>query len=231
MAEDWGYQSHIEVLHKLVDVRERFVVDVGCGAGALCRNLADHGANVLGVEPDPVQSQKNASAKTVANVGFVQAGAAELPLELNSVDGVIFSNSLHHIHAPHYEQVFNEVLRVLNNRGWLYVQEPVANGSHNYVMSLFHDETEVRLAAYNALVRYALPNFGKTREIYYDVDTTYRNFDEYASRYEGLSYNSYHKNSVRDPQVKSRFEEHANSHGSYTLTQPMRVNVYGLPKF
>jgi ubiquinone/menaquinone biosynthesis C-methylase UbiE len=231
MAEDWGYRSNNEVLHKLVNVRGRFVVDVGCGAGALCRNLAEHGAHVLGVEPDPVQSQKNASAAPVANVGFVQAGAAELPLEPGSVDGVIFSNSLHHIHAPHYEQVFNEVMRVLNNDGWLYVQEPIANGSHHYVMSLFHDETEVRLAAYNALVQYALPNFGKTREIYYDVDTTYENFDEFARRYEHLSYNSYDQASVRDPQVKSRFEEQLNSHGSYTLTHLMRVNVYGSPRF
>ena len=231
MAEDWGYQLNNEVLHKLVDVRDRFVVDVGCGAGELCVNLAEHGARVLGVEPDPVQSRKNATAKTVANVGFVQAGAADMPLEPASVDGVIFSNSLHHIHAPHYEQVFAEVMRVLKSHGWLYVKEPIANGSHNYVMSLFHDETEVRLAAYNALLKYALPNFGKSREIYYDVDTTYRNFDEFAGRYEGLSYNSYNKAAVRDSKVQSRFEEQANSHGSFTLTQPMRVNVYGLPRY
>ena len=231
MAEDWGYQLDTEVLHKLVDVRDRFIVDIGCGAGELCVNLAKHGARVLGVEPDPVQAKKNATAKTIANVGFVQAGAAQIPLEPVSVDGVIFSNSLHHIHAPHYEQVFSEVMRVINDNGWLYVKEPVANGTHNYVMSVFHDETEVRLAAYNALVRYASPNFSKSREIYYDVDTTYRNFDEFASRYEALSYNSYNKASVRDPIVKSRFEEQENSHGSYTLTQPMRVNVYGLPNF
>ena len=231
MAEDWGYRSNDEVLHKLVNVRGRFVVDVGCGAGKLCRNLAQHGAYVLGVEPDPVQSKQNAEAEPVANVGFVQAGAAELPVEPRSVDGVIFSNSLHHIHAPHYEQVFNEIMRVLNNNGWLYVQEPIANGSHHYVMSLFHDETEVRLAAYNALLKYALPNFAKTREIYYDVDTTYENFDEFAARYAHLSYNSYDQSAVRDPMVRSRFEELVNSRGSYTLTHLMRVNVYGAPRF
>ena len=186
---------------------------------------------MLGVEPDPVQSRKNANAATVANVGYAQAGAAKMPLEPDSVDGLVFSNSLHHIHAPHYEQVFDEAMRVLNDRGWLYIKEPVANGTHNYVMSLFHDETEVRLAAYNALVKYALPVFGKAREIFYDVDRTYRNFDEFASRYEGLGYNNYTSASVRDPLVQSRFEEQRNSHGSYTLTQPMRVNVHALPRY
>ena len=231
MAEDWGYREHTEVLHKLVDVRDRFVVDVGCGGGELCINLAEHGARVLGVEPDPVQAKKNEAAATVANVGFVQAGAADMPLEPNSVDGVVFSNSLHHMYAPHYDQVFDEVMRVLNSHGWLYVKEPIANGTQQYVMSLFHDETDVRLAAYNALVEYALPNFGKTREIYYDVDTTYADFEAFARRYEGLTYNSYSQHSVRDPQVQARFEELQNSHGSYTLTQPMRVNVYGSPRF
>lgn len=231
MAEDWGYQSDNKVLHKLVDVRDRFVVDVGCGAGELCVDLAEHGARVLGVEPDPEQSDKNSRAAPVANVGFVQAGAAEMPLEPGSVDGVVFSNSLHHIHAPHYKRVFDEVMRVLTGRGWLYVKEPVANGSKQYVMGLFHDETAVRLAAYQALLDYALPNFGKSREIYYDVDYTYSDFEHFASRYEGLSYNSYASSSVRDPLVKSRFEEQRNSHGSFTLTQPMRVNVYGAPRF
>jgi len=231
MAEDWGYQSDNDVLHKLVDVRDRFIVDVGCGAGELCINLAERGAKVLGVEPDPVQSKKNASAQTVANVGFVQAGAAQMPLEPRTVDGVVFSNSLHHIHAPHYQQVFDEVLRVLNDRGWLYVKEPIANGTHHYVMSLFHDETKVRLGAYKALIKYALPGFRKSREIYYDIDYTYRDFEEYASRYEGLTYNNYSSTSVRDLLVRSRFEEQRNSHGSYTLTQPMRVNVHAHPRY
>ena len=60
-------------------------------------------------------------------------------------------------------------------------------------MAPFHDETEVRLAAYNAMVEYAYPAFADMREVYYDVDTTYSSFDEFAKRYEGHSYNNYEK--------------------------------------
>ncbi len=225
MAEDWGYQSDFDVIDSLLEVNEKFIVDAGCGAGALCRHLAGRGARVLGIEPDPQQAEKNRNAPVVANVGFEQAGAGSIPVEPNSVDGVIFSYSLHHIYAPDYPVVFDEVSRILKSTGFLYVIEPVANGSHQYVMAPFHDETAVRLAAYNALVKHASHRFGHMREIYYDIDTTHDSFDSFAQYYEGKGFNTY-TSDVRQPEVQKRFHACENSHGSYTLTQPMRVNYY-----
>ena len=121
-------------------------------------------------------------------------------------------------------------MRILRSDAFLYVMEPVANGTHQHVMQLFHDETTVRLEAYRALVELADPRFKSMREVYYDVDHTYRNFEEFADRYCSLSYNRYSEEAVRNTKVQQRFEEHQNSHGSYTLTQPMRVNFYTHPK-
>lgn len=225
MAEDWGTQNDQEVLDKLLDVAGKFIVDAGCGDGELCRHLASRGARVLGLEPDPIQAAKNAQAPTVANVGFKQAGAAEIPVEPNSIDGIMFTNSMHHMHAPDYEKIFAEVARVLKNNGFLYVVEPVANGSFQYAMELFHNETEVRLVAYNAMVRYANPMFDSMREIYFDIDTTYKSFEHYAQHFESISYNNYTAE-VRQPAVEQRFNACENSHGTYTLTQPVRVNLY-----
>lgn len=230
MAEDWGYQTDIEVLEKVIDPNNRFIIDAGCGAGKLSYALAKRGARVLGIEPDPVQAEKNNSAPVVANVGFARAGAAEIPVEPRSVDGVVFANSMHHVPAAHYPMVFTEMLRILRADGFLYVMEPVANGSHQNAIGLFHDETQVRLAAYNALVQYALPKYMSMREIYYDVDNTYKDFEEFANHYSGLSYNHYSPADVRSDAVRERFENCRNSHGSYTLTQPMRVNFYTRPK-
>jgi len=83
----------------------------------------------------------------------------------------------------------------------------------------------VRLAAYKALVSYANPLFASMREVYYDIDATYDSFDSYAARYEGSTFNSY-SGDIRQPEVQRRFTDCENSHGSYTLTQPMRVNHY-----
>lgn len=225
VAEDWGTQTDREVIDSLLDVSGKFIVDAGCGDGELCRHLASRGARVLGIEPHPVQAEKNASAAVATNVGFAQAGAAAIPVESNSVDGLVFKNSLHHMHAPEFGKIFNEAARVLNSNGFLCIIEPVANGTFQYVMELFHDETEVRLAAYNAMVRYANPMFGSMREIYFDVDATYDSFDSYAQYFEGNVYNNYAAD-IRQPAVEQRFNTCENSHGSYTLTQPVRVNLY-----
>lgn len=227
MAEDWGTQTEEEVMDTLLEVDGKFIVDVGCGEGALCRRLAGRGARVLGIEPHPVQAEKNARAPVTPNVGFKQAGAAAIPVEPNSVDGIIFKNSLHHMHAPDYENIFAEVARILKTDGFLCVIEPVANGSFQYVMEFFHDETAVRLAAYQALTRFADPLFGSMREIYYDVDTTYTSFDSYASHFEEMVFNNY-TGSVRSTDVEQRFKSCENSHGTYTLTQPIRLNYYTL---
>ena len=230
MAEDWGFQTDLEVLERLVDVKNRFIVDAGCGAGKLCYSLAERGARVLGVEPDPVQAKKNSQAAVVENVGFHEGGAGEIPVEPLSVDGVVFGNSMHHVPAAHYPQVFSEMLRILRADGFLYVMEPVANGTYQHVSELFHNETQVRLNAYNALVEHAMPNYQSMREIYYDIDRTFNDFDEFANHYTDLSYNHYAAADVRSDQVKERFESCANSHGTFTLTQPMRVNLYTGPK-
>ena len=225
VAEDWGYRTAYEVADTLLTVVGKFIVDAGCGDGAFCRHLAASGARVLGIEPEPAQAERNNRAPVTANVGFKQAGAGAIPVEPQSVDGMIFSMSLHHMYAPDYPKVFDELLRVLKRDGFLYVLEPVASGTSQHVMELFHDETNARLAAYEALVKYADPNFGSMREIYFDLDTTYNSFDDFAKKYENKGFNNY-AGDVRQVQVQERFHACENSHGSYTLTQPMRVNYY-----
>ena len=225
VAEDWGYQTDLEVIDAMLEVDGKFIVDAGCGDGALCRHLATRGAHVLGIEPNPEQAQINNGAAVVANVGLKQAGEAAVPVETNSVDGVIFKNSLHHMHAPDFKKIFNEVSRILKASGFLYVIEPIANGTYQHVMEPFHNETSVRFVAYNALLDHANPLFASMREVYYDIDDTYDSFDAYAARYEGSTYNKY-TSDIRQPEVQRRFAECENSHGSYTLTQPMRVNYY-----
>ena len=96
-------------------------------------------------------------------------------------------------------------------------------------MEPFHNETQVRYSAYQALEKYAHPSFGSMREIYYDIDTTYESFDQYVEYYESRDYNSYSAD-VRQTEVENRFKACVNSHGSYTLTQPLRVNYYTHPK-
>ncbi len=144
IQHDLGVSNDLQVIDRFLNVRDSFLVDAGCGNMGLSRALAQRGASVLGIDPDPVQAKKNQQADTVANVGFAQTGADAIPVENSSVDGILFPYSLHHIPANRYPAVFEELFRVLKADGFIYVIEPVASGKLNEVMRLFHDEAQVR---------------------------------------------------------------------------------------
>ena len=122
---DLGFSSNMEVLQRFVDLKGKFVVDAGCGSMIFTRHLSELGARVLAIDPDPVQAELNRDGPPIPDVEFQQAGAENLPVGDNSVDGVFFSYSLHHVPSELYPQVFAEVLRVLKPDGFLYVIEPL----------------------------------------------------------------------------------------------------------
>jgi len=221
--QDFGSSTDLEIMDRLLSVDGKFLIDAGCGNMQLSVAMAERGASVLGIDPDVVQGEKNRQMPMIANVGFAQTGADSIPVESGSVDGVLFSYSLHHVPERVYPAVFNEVLRVLKPEGFIYVIEPVAAGELNEVMSLFHDERIVREAAQTALDRLAIPLFENVSVVSYVIPTEYATWDEYADRYGGKSYNSnYTEAQVRDESVKRRFMELGAPLG-FKFKVPMKV--------
>lgn len=189
----------------------------------LSRALAERGASVLAIDPDPVQANKNQISDVIANVGFAHTGAETIPVDSASIDGVLFPYSLHHVPGSLYRAVFEELFRVLKADGFLYVVEPVASGDLNEVMRLFHDEHEVRQAAQRALEKHAIPFFKKAKIINYRIPVKYESWDAYAHRYAGKSYNTnYTEAQVRDEKVRQRFLELGQPNG-FQFETPMRV--------
>ena len=81
------------------------------------------------------------------------------PSRIIEADLVLFVFSLHHVPAGKLAGALAEARRVLRPSGRLYVAEPLAQGPHQYVMELFHDETAVRKPAAEALANFAAPRF------------------------------------------------------------------------
>ena len=203
---DLGVSTDLDIIDRHLDVSGLFLVEAGCGNMELSKALAARGASVLAIDPDPIQAEKNRQADVIPNVGFAQTGAQSLPVEPASVDGVLFPYSLHHVPADLFQQVFQEVTRVLKNDGFLYVLEPVAAGQLNEIMRLFHDEAKVRAAAQDALDTIAMPLFEEVDVIDYCVPEHFTSWNEYATRYASKSYNTHYTEAqVRDEAVKQRF--------------------------
>ncbi len=127
---------------------------------------------------------------------------------------------------PLHAEVFKEAARVLKASGQLFIIEPVAEGSAQYGMELFHDETKVRAQVQTALTTLALNYFTHQQTYTYQTVRTFSDFSAYLDRYTNLSYNSYQRHSVDNLVVKTRFEEHANAQGTAELKQPIKADLF-----
>ena len=224
-VEHWGPSTDLAVLDRLVQVQGRSLIDIGCGGGALACALAERGATVLGVEPDPVQAARNRDAPATEGVTFAEGRAESLPAGDGTVDGVIFGRSLHHVPEAAMRPALAEARRVLGSGGFVYVMEPVMEGAFSAVMKPFHDETEVRRQARAALADSA-PHFARAREVHYDIERRFASHAAFVDQFSGLTYNSYGAEAVRSDTVKRLFEAGRTDAGDYAFMQPMRVDLF-----
>ena len=222
---DLGRLSDVKALRAIFNPDGKRLIDVGCGDGDLVRKLAYVGARVLGVEPDTQQAQKNALAEPVENVEFVEARACDIPAEDGSVDGVIFSLSLHHVPRDEMQASLEKAQQVVKPDGFLAVAEPLLEGSYNDAIELFHDETIVRNHAIDAIKKYASPLFKNWTQYFYTTETRYPNFEAFVNRYANITYYDFDVDIVRSDAVRDRFESNRDG-DDYLLLQPMRIDYF-----
>jgi ubiquinone/menaquinone biosynthesis C-methylase UbiE len=224
-TRDLGAKSHLDALLETIGpVSGLDIIDVGCGEGQLTRALAALGARVTGC--DPFISETGWSVHGSGSYRLVKAGADALPMPDASADLALFVFSLHHVPAAKLDTALSETRRVLRPLGRLYVAEPVADGPHQYIMELFHDETSVRQAAAAALTRSAKPNFADDYVSRYIDARRFKDFDDFAGRMiANMRFNGYTKEAVVAPAVRERFAETFAAHGG-KFDQPVRIDYF-----
>ena len=228
--KDLGELSDVAAVAALTPVTGLRVVDVGCGAGRTTRELAALGTTVLAIEPDPIQAAKNREAEPAPGVTFFEARAESLPADSGSMDGVFFFRSLHHVPIDAMEAALAEAARALKpDSGFLCVIEPGMDGAHFPVMRPFHDETRVRNAAQAALQRSAPRLFRQAGLFRYVQYPRYANFEAFATRALGQTFNDIKRERVETDEVRALFEAGRTDAGDYAFEQPMLLNFYRGP--
>lgn len=221
-----GEATDIDVLSRLVDWQDKFVVDAGCANGSLAAALAKRGATVLGIEPDPVQAAANKKAEAVPNVTLLEASAEAIPRADNSADVVVFSKSLHHVPAAVMDRALREAARVVKrDGGLLLVLEPDIRGEFSQLVRPFHDETVVRGQALAALDRTARPLFRQMDEYWYMTLARFPDFDAFVTRMASATYNALNRQKIDTPSIRSAFEK-GKKDGEYVFTNLMRARLY-----
>ncbi|KJS45587.1 MAG: methylase [Roseovarius sp. BRH_c41] len=133
----------------LSEIGAHAVLDIGCGHGALARNLVRAGYNVTGIDPAP--EAVAAARLSVPEARFEACGAEALPFAAASFQACVFLNSLHHVPVPLMPDALREALRVLRPGGEVIIVEPLAEGAFFEVMRPVEDETAIRHAAIRAI--------------------------------------------------------------------------------
>lgn len=220
-----------EVYHRLLSLDNRHILELGCGSAEITRDIATtgKGRTITALEVDAVAHEKNLQITDLPNVTFGLAGAEDIPLADASVDVVFMFKSLHHVPVELMPQALREIHRVVKPGGFAYISEPVFAGEFNEILRLFHDEREVRKAAFNA-VRAAVEDglFRLVEEVFFNSPMTFAGFEEFESRVLGATHTSHTLDDDLYRRVKQRFMQHVRDDGAHFL-MPMRVDLLQRP--
>ncbi len=106
------------------DFSKGALLDVGCGLGSTTRWFATN-LNVysVGIELNTLFAKEAKSHRT--NLNYLKASGLKLPFGEKSFHTVILNDVLEHVNYKNADELFNEIRRVLNDDGMLYVS--VAN--------------------------------------------------------------------------------------------------------
>jgi hypothetical protein len=157
--------TDLAVLERFVALEGSDVLDVGCGSGALVRELAARGARAVGMEISEDQLGDARRRAADGTVRYVVGSAQALPLDDRSFDAVVFMRSLHHVPRPAMGEALAQAARVLAPGGVIYVAEPLTEGGYWELVRIVDDETAVRGAA-QAAIETAARGMGHVRHEY-----------------------------------------------------------------
>ena len=229
LPNDLGRARDIDVIDRLISVAGLDIVDVGTFNGGLAKALAKRGATVLGLEPDPVQAEKNKTAEMPEGVTLIEGRAEAMPCEDGSVDGVFFSKSLHHGPAEAMDMALRETARVLKPDGFAYFLEPDIRSPFSQMIKPVHDETVVRAQALAALSRTADRLFDDVDEYWYTITNVYPDFETFRQRLLGNTFNDHKAAAIDSDEIRTRFAAGAVD-GECRFDNLMRVRLYRRPR-
>jgi SAM-dependent methyltransferase len=202
-------------------------LELGCGTARQTRVLAGSGkfASILALEVDQRQHQKNLAIDDLPGVRFALGGAEDIPAPDASMDAVFLFKSLHHVPLDLLDQAFAEMHRVLAPGGLLYISEPVFGGDYNDVLRLFHDEQQVRQAAFDATCKAVDAGlFALVSQTFFLAPVRYKNFDDFEQKVIKVTHTEHRLSDALREQVRAKFEAHLGPDGA-RFEAPFRVDL------
>jgi ubiquinone/menaquinone biosynthesis C-methylase UbiE len=207
------------------------VLELGCGKAEKARLLAETGRvkEILALEVDDIQHQRNLQITDLPQVNFQHGGAEAIPAADNSFDIVLMFKSLHHVPMASMDAALSEIARVLKPGGLAWISEPVFAGDLNEVFRLFHDEKVVREAAFAAICKAVDDGrLSLQKELFFNTRSFFENFDQFDQRMIQVTHSNHQLAPALYQQVKEKFESYLTPEGA-SFFNPQRVDVLMKP--
>jgi SAM-dependent methyltransferase len=220
--------TDVSMLERLVAPAGKDVVDIGCGGGALVRELAARGARMIGIEISAPQLAPALARDGDSGAQYRIGSAQALPLADASVDVALFMRTLHHVPPGDLGAALTEVRRVLRSGGAVYVAEPLAEGDYFSLTSLVEDELAVRAAAQAALADAGAAGLKRATTIDYDVRLRIADIDAYRARMISVDPERAEVFDARRDEIAAAFARlgaPGEQPGERVFLQPMRADV------
>lgn len=220
-----------EVYHRLLPLDGAHIIELGCGAAAHTRELAESGrpAAILACEVDTIQHGKNLAISDLPTVTFSHAGAQAIPAADGSADIVVMFKSLHHVPRDAMATALQEIRRVLRPGGLAYISEPVYAGDFNEVLRLFHDEQEVREAAFAAVCNAVeAGTLELVEQHFFNTPNNFTDFADFERKVIGVTHTDHQLSPELLQTVREKFAEYQGEEGA-NFVMPIRVDLLRRP--
>ncbi len=160
----------------LPDLKDKRVLDLGCGYGWHCRYAAEQGASfVLGIDLSTRMLEKARSMTADPKIRYENTAIEDLEYGPSSFDVVLSSLAIHYI--PDFDGLCQKVYRILSSHGSFVfsVEHPIftASGEQDWIY-----DTEGN-KAYWPVDRYFMEGSRKTKFLEQEVIKVHRTMETY----------------------------------------------------
>ena len=179
----------------------------------------------LALEVDAIQHARNRQTADLPNVSLRHGAAEAIPAADSSFDIVMMFKSLHHVPMDKMDLALSEIGRVLKPGGLAWISEPVYAGEFNEILRLFHDENQVREAAFAAIRRSVdEARLSLVKQRFFSTPGHFESFEHFEKRIIQVTHTDHRLSPELHAAVRSQFEKHMTRQGA-DFSSPLRVDI------